>query len=185
MSPEELIIYFPHSADDDLEELYDERLFEYKQFFATRAVIPKVFKARLEKLNKMEQAYLQLSDQEEVATVSCLQVNFSENALDAFNLFEREKGIRKIRLLKATSGAEIKTAVECLIDLYHSFYLNWEPLQDEMEVLVGKEPDSMDVLDALRKESEKGICTFQELKDTQNELLRKEMKRVSLWLEMN
>lgn len=184
MSPEELALYFPYSPDDDLEELYEDRLFEYKQFFATRAVIPKVFKARLAKLQKMEDAYLQLAGLEEVATVSCLEITFPTNALDAFNLFEREKGIRKIRLLKANSGSEIKTAVECLIDLYHSFYQCWLPISDKAEVIVGKEVDSMDVLNALRQESEKGLQTFQELLQTQNELLRNEMKRVSLWLEL-
>lgn len=185
MTNEELLLYFPHSSDDDLEELFDQRLFEYKQFFATRAVIPKVFKARLEKLAKMDLAYRQLMELEEVATVSCSEVTFPDNVLDAYNLFEREKGIRKIRLLKAASGSELSTAVHCLIALYERFYQKWPILKEESTVIIGKEPDSMELFAVLKEESEKGICSFLELEKTQSQFLRNEMKRVSLWLQKN
>ena len=61
MTLSEAKIYFPIDSDDlemeDVLDLYDERLFEFKQFFLSKAIVKKVFLAKLEKLKKFEEAF--------------------------------------------------------------------------------------------------------------------------------
>src|SRR5690554_5274477 len=63
MNKEQAHIFFPHSSEDDLDDLWEQRLFEQKQFFLTRPPIRKVWEGRLNRLAQQHQAYLTLTEQ--------------------------------------------------------------------------------------------------------------------------
>ena len=64
MTKKEAFLFFPHTDQDDLYDLYEERLFEYKTFFITKFPIEKVYKAKEKKLLQMHEAFTVLSGKE-------------------------------------------------------------------------------------------------------------------------
>ena len=86
-------LFFPHRVGDDLEDRYEELLFEDKQFFTTRAIVPKVFRARLEKIRKREEAFRRISgihSEEKRISTTVLNENSSDLLLNFLN-FQKDR----------------------------------------------------------------------------------------------
>lgn len=189
MNLDEVKIYFPYSEDDELDELYLSRLFEFKQFFIQKPPIDKVFKAKLVKLNKMHSAFELISSE----TINCQSVlikgiEFSDRILDAFNYFEEAKGQFKLTAYSALNAIELEVCVLNWLRLTDEYYKKWSEFCDfEVDVdVLSKELDPMDLLAAIREFEQIGGRTFQDISQLKNnQVLMKEMKRVSLLLEKN
>src|SRR5690554_3209282 len=91
MNKEQAHIFFPHSSEDDLDDLWEQRLFEQKQFFLTRPPIRKVWEGRLNRLAQQHQAYLTLTEQtivdESPLDITQKQHEFPMISLLLFTLF--------------------------------------------------------------------------------------------------
>lgn len=186
MTKEEAYLFFPVGEEEDLHDVYEERLFEYKQFFLTRAPVKRVFLARLEKLKKMDEAYRVLADKEEPLDEQRVisSVGFPENIQDAFSLFERQKGMVKQALALSQTAAELINAVHTLLQLVENYQKKWYRDLPEEELNVSTEPDAMEMLRAIRAFAEEGGRDFEDiLRLKSNEYLLNEMKRVSLLLK--
>lgn len=187
MTEAEARLFFPFEEGDDLEDLYDERLFEYKQFFLTKAVVGRVFRAKLDKLLKFELAYSVVSQTE--LTVNPEQhasFRFPNSVSEAFAQFEQTKGEIRQKISQARNSKELIPHVEQLIQLVRSYYQAWQ-LNAVVEIeidSISKEPDSMEILRAIKAFELAGGKTFSDILEQKgNEELQKEMKRVSLLLE--
>lgn len=66
MTKKEAHIFFRHSPEDDLEEVWEQRLFKQKQYFLTRVPTPLVWKSKLKRLFNEYRAFLVLTNQEEM-----------------------------------------------------------------------------------------------------------------------
>ncbi len=185
MTPEEARLFFPYTEDDDLSDLYDERLFEHKQFFLSKTPIRKVFESRLEKLAQMEKAYRIIANEPLSGNnePSVEPVDFPDNLLAAFNLWEQLKGNSKQQIMLSRTASELRENVLRYLQIVDDYRIKWYTEQEiDAEITqLSKDEDPMEVLQAIRSFEEEGGVNFQDiLKMNTNSFLLKEMKRLSL-----
>lgn len=185
MTVEEAKLFFPYNEEDDLSDLYDERLFEYKQFFLAKMPIRKVFEAKLEKLLQMDKAYrvlanIELNEQQQITEE---KIVFSDVILDAFNQWEQQKGMAKQQISIAYEASSLYKTVSNYLNLVDCYRAKWYTDQEiDIEITqLSKDEDPMAVLDAIRSFKQEGGEKFEDiLKMNSNSFLLKEMKRLSL-----
>ena len=191
MTNQQAHLFFPHTSEDDLEDLWEQRLFEQKQFFLTRPPIRIVWMSRLKKLEKQYQGYLVLTDQERQDNIIDnslkTEIIFPLEFVSAFHEFHKQRNVYKSQLLKAQTYDALVTAVDEWLNtemVYAKLWIVVESKQDEIEVIQSKEPDPMNLLKDL-KETEKLINSplIEILKENYNilsENVKKEVKRLTL-----
>ncbi|RYM33533.1 hypothetical protein ERX46_11380 [Brumimicrobium glaciale] len=191
MTKEQAHLFFPNPKEEDLEDLWEQRLFEQKQFFLTRPPLRLVWMSRLKKLEKQFEAYLVLIDQENpkenIQNHLESEIIFSDEFVAAFHQFHKQRNVYKSKLLQAqTYDALVNVIDEWLATefLYAEFWKVEESEHNEIEVIRSKEPDPMDLLKDL-KETEKLIDSkrIKDLKENYNilsENVKKEVKRLTL-----
>lgn len=179
MTQEEAYLFFSINDLDDLEDAYEEKLFEHKQFFLSKAVIPSVFLKRLEKVEILENAYASLNEEtKQVQHFSVDPFEAHPNIETHVQRYQVGRNQLKLFLTQAQNGQEIIQLVTEMIRLEAKFIAAWD-WDETSPVLLGKEPDPMDVW----REIKVFGGTFEELKQNQNDapiILVNEMKRLSL-----
>lgn len=185
MTLKEAQLFFPYQESDDLTDLMDERLFEYKQFFLSKTPIRKVFEAKLDKLRQLNEAYLTLTQAASNYKISVPQesVNFSDEVLTAFKQWETYKSQFKQQLMTAFEAHRIEEVVINFLVVVDAYRLKWETnheIEVEIETL-SKDADPMYVLEAIKAFNLQGGIYFHDIvKLGNNSFLLKEMKRLSL-----
>lgn len=187
MTIEEAKLFFKLEEEDDIQDAYDEQLFEFKQFFLSKPIISKVFKSKLEKLAKFEEAFCLLTDSRFKPLIAeKTSIVFSDNVLEAFQRFEQLKSELKQQISLATSSSDLAQKVDSLLVVTYTYYQKWrtsELLPVEIDV-IAKDPDAMELLTAIRTFNMQGGERFEDISSQKNQpILMKEMKRVSLLLE--
>jgi len=193
MNKEEAKLFFPHEPEDDLDDLWEQRLFEQKQFLLTRPPLAKVFQSRLKKLKQQYHAYLLITNQENrIKSFSSItrEYDFSEDLIEAFHTYHENRNDLKSDVLQATDYASLEKVISAWLSLERAYYELWyfqESKAIDLEVTLSKEPDPMVFLGALKtiKEKQK-ITTFRELQNAFHDLpdmLQKEVKRLTLLSE--
>ena len=191
MTLSEAQIYFPLISneldEEDILDIYDQRLFEFKQFFLSKVIVKKVFLAKLDKLKKFEEAFCLIVRQSFIVKQFQPQkITFTDNVLSSFELFEQKKSELKKRIASSENGTILYDLVLNLIQLNDDYAKNW-CIGSSLEIAIeglSKEPDSMELLQAIRVFEQQGGSTYLDILTQKNNLtLMKEMKRVSLLFE--
>ena len=187
MTRGEAAIFFPHNAEDDLYDLYEERLFEYKKFFITNFPIKKVFLAKEKKMLQMHEAYvlINLSSHEVIETPFFLKKDSSALLLETFNTFQNKKNELKNKISNATNAIEVSNAILLLLEVQTNYIEKWILDGDfnTENIKYSKEPDPMEVLKSIVEFNKLGGFSFEDLNSKRNilpELLWNEAKRLSL-----
>lgn len=185
MTPEEARLFFPYNEADDVTDLYNERLFEHKQFFLSKTPIRRVFESRLDKVAKMDEAYHVItgkkvsSGEEKSEEIT----RFPDHLLTAFTQWEQLKGRSKQRIMQSQSASALCHHVHFYLRITDEYRLKWHTDQEiDIEISqLSKDEDPMDVLRAIRAFEQDGGVNFEDiLKMNTNSFLLKEMKRLSL-----
>jgi hypothetical protein len=190
MTKSEAKIFFPFAEGEDLDELWEQRFFEQKQFFLTRPPMEKVFKSRIAKLNKQYDAYLILGG--EAVTVQTEmqeeEIAFSDSVLVSFRLFHDYRNRFKSQVLQEQHPERLAKVIDVWTAMerkYHSLWSNTESKSNETQVALSKEPDPMEVLKAIKEVGGEEL-TFSELHSRYAllpELLKNEVKRFTFLSE--
>jgi hypothetical protein len=189
MTQKEARLYFPHDSEDDLDDLWEERLFEQKQFFLTRPPLAKVFQAKLKKLEFQYQAYLILkNDTDKIRFLSSEKeyYSFPKNLIECFNTYHSQRNQFKQELLKTIDFEPLKRVISSWLEMEAAYAEQWsteKSLDLEIEVIKSKEPDPMELLKGLKQAAQKNIETFTSLQsrlNDVNEMVLKEVKRLTL-----
>ena len=190
MTKKEALLFFPHDSEDDLDDLWEERLFEQKQFFLTRPPIAKVFQARLKKLEKQYKSYLLISgesDKVKVMKRTEIEHSFPNDIIETFNEYHSSRNKFKHEVLRSNDFNSLRKVIDAWMILENTYAAKWfyiESEQDDIEVVKSKEPDPMVILEKLKKaKNDKNIKTFDNLQTHYNvldEVIRKEVKRLTL-----
>lgn len=190
MTKSEAKIFFPFNEDEDLEELWEQRFFEQKQFFLTRPPMEKVFKSRIAKLQKQYDAYLVLDG--EAITVQGEkreeEIAFSDSVLVSFRLFHDYRNKFKSQVLQAQHPDQLANVINAWTSMekeYHKRWSNEVSKSNEVQVALSKEPDPMEVLKAIKEVGDEEL-TFSDLHSRYAllpELLQNEVKRLTLLFE--
>ncbi|HLW30364.1 MAG TPA: hypothetical protein VKX29_05870 [Brumimicrobium sp.] len=191
MTKEQAHLFFPHSPEDDLEELWEQRFFEQKQFFLTRPPIRKVWEARLKRLSKQFDAYLALTNQKEEVVLkkneNIESIKFTDEFITSFHEFHALRNKKKSILLQAQNISELANAIENWLNIEQSFAIHWShPLSEnnEIEVARSKEPDPMEFLKDLKRTKKlinsTSLDTLKKNYNILSESIKKEVKRLTL-----
>jgi len=183
-------LFFPHNEGDDLEERYEELLFEDKQFFTTKAIVPKVFRARIEKIKKREEAFRRLTSiatKESFEPAQLLFETTSDLHQNYLN-FQKDRALVMQQLYRAQECQVVIALIEQLLNRYIAYLIPWQT-NDEAEtdgVIISKELDPTNLYNALKSFSEAGGINVNEIQTlffNGKSLLETEVKRLSLLLQ--
>ena len=192
MKEKEIQLYFPHTKDDNIDDIYDEKLFEFKQFFLNKPTIPKVFKAKIEKIKKFETAFRELKKQTNKLTEN-KHSNYSQlktegvNILETFNNYQKTKNQFKLLILNANNSTALIEVIENLMEITFDYLHKWPYIKNEEKIILSKEPNPMDILSSVKEFNLKGGFEFADIIKLQNKcpkLLQLESKRLSLQLNI-
>ena len=187
MTKEEAFLFFPHAEDDDIGDLYEQRVFEYKQFFLSSPPFRKVFLAKEKKMKQMHTAYSFFSGQHELQQTKSIDASYSisDSILETFNYYQQNLNLLKNKISQSTTVPELCSVIHELLQLRSSYYQNWMIEENfiETEIAISKEIDPMQLLVAIQEFNKLGGFTFDDLNSKRNIspiLLINEAKRLSL-----
>ncbi len=185
MTVNEANVFFPHEEHDDLFDLFEDRIFEYKQFFLAKTPIRKVFESKLDKLMQMNNAFKLLTEQvdHQPNIFEVKNIVFSDNILEAFNQWEIEKGNSKKEIMLSNDAYSLKKSVISYLFIVDKYREKWTTDKEiDLDVpQLSKDEDPMEVLSAIKEFNAQGGEVFNDiLKMNSNSFLLKEMKRLSL-----
>ena len=181
------LVLLPVNEDNSLQDLYDEKLFEFKQFFSRQLPTTKLFSAKLKKLKQITEAYLELGGEEvfaEGVSVTSQQYN-SPDVKSVISIFQSQNNALKLKMNLSQSYDEIEKTAFQMIDNYKRYAKCW-PLIDipeDHQIKISEELDAMSLLEALSIFNNEDMTSFEEfnLLSVDN-VLYKEAIRLSLWL---
>ncbi len=191
MTKKEAHLFLRHSAEDDLEEVWEQLLFTQKQYFLTHTPTPLVWKSKLKRLFKKYQAFLVLTDQEVSEEMTFKEpvntIEFPDDFLLAFNVFHESRTQHKSEVLQANSFSALSEAIMRWLGTEIAYASYWSyPASEKLEtkVFLSKEPDPMEVLKEIRAVQQRlDAPLIEELKKNYNNLpenIQKEVKRLTL-----
>ncbi len=179
-------LFFPHEEDDDLFDLYEERLFEDKQFFKTKPIIPLLFEKRFEKMRKRELAFRSLTNSVilESAIAEYKSVHFN-SIPDAYRFFETYKAKTFVNIFSAKSVSELIVHVENLLGAQADYWVPFHIPHDSTEgaILLSAVPEPglfANAINNFEKAGGKTVEDLQQLTFEGKETLLQEAKRLSL-----
>ena len=196
MTKSEALLFFPFDeSEEEIEEVYESLLFEYKLFFQSKVPIRKVFNSKIQKLKKMHEAFLVLGGQIESAIFELDLKLTNGSMLDLFNQYQRLRNSIKVQLLSVENAVELEKIVNHYL-LLEEMYRNYWPqieLDGGEQISVSVEPDFMSLLKALKELEGEQICDFSQLHSKSAEkiennslnIILMEAKRLSLLRKMD
>lgn len=186
MSPDEALIYLPLDDESDAQDLYEEKLFELKQFFLGRFPISKVIHSRLTKFEKMEEAFVALGGKLSGAQYRKELVFPEFNSIHTLYIwYNIEKNRLRLAISSANAKSDLATIMEEYLELtkyYASFWLLPESELTSNEIKVGAEPDPMEIQHELTHHEANRVLDAAYISALPNDnCLKSEAKRLSLW----
>lgn len=158
--------------------------FDLRKFLQQQPVFLKTHESRLAKFNRLEEAYRALGfpvqDQWNIRPVS---PSFSGILAADYLRWHESRNELKTAINTCFSVADFRSASAAQVSLDLRFSCQFEGWPDETEAKVGKEPDVMAILQAIREAdplSEKDTLWFAKNCYDLPEILRLELKRLSL-----
>ena len=180
-------LFFPFEEGDDLYDLYEERLFEDKQFFLNRAIIPSLFEKRMEKMQKREEAFRTLTDSE-LPTIKFEKIELQNSASisEAYSSFQSEKAKIFQSIFSAKNNPMVIQYIRNLIDLFAQYTSYWALKEsfDINDILLSKDPEPVAfslAIQSFEQAGGKNIVDLQLLTFDGKDSLLSEAKRLSLW----
>ncbi len=187
MTNKEALLFFPLPKDEDIEDFYEELLFEYKQFFISKFPINKVFIAKEKKMLQMHEAYEFLGGEQNDREFLNYEIplNLPSSIKECFEVYQQNRNLLKNKILKSSSYFEITSLINSLLELQRIYSLKWTIVSHlpDTEIQISNEPDPMALLLAIKEFNSKGGITFDDLNTKRNispDLLLNEAKRLSL-----
>lgn len=182
MTEAEARIFLGYEPEDDLEDVIEDKLFEFKQFFLSKPIIWSTFTARLEKLAKIKEAIACFGEVEKIPSINLPVFQATENILEAFQSFQKVRNACFLAINRASRCAEIETIVKQLLVSHTTYASLWPDLSFvPSTVILSKEPDPMDLLSGIKSVNLSGIVTFADLAEKltdQSTYVAEESKRL-------
>lgn len=187
MKETEARLYFPESEEESIEELYEQKVFEWKNFFVNRFPVSKLFSAKLIQMATLQEAYEVLTNHESKVRAVDYNSAFPSTLKEAFLHFEKERSRFKQRLFQSDTLAQILVVAGPFVAVTSEYAKVWRTDTDDFHgVVVSKETDVMDLLKALDDAEHMGVTKASDIfKLPENHLVQSEMKRLSLWIKMD
>lgn len=182
MTETEARIFLGYEPEDELEDVIEDKLFEFKQFFLSKPIIWSTFTARLEKLAKIKEAIACFDETEISSSVNLPVFQSTENILDAYQSFQQVRNACFLAINRATTCQELEMIIDSLVTSHTTYASLWPDVAFvSSTVILSKEPDPMDLLSGIKSVNLSGIVTFTDLAEKltdQNACVAEESKRL-------
>lgn len=184
MTNKEALAILGITNPDEFEDAFEERLFELKQYFLTKPLISKLYRSQAEKIVHLCQAAYHFGPEihQDSLVVSEQWVGFTGEIVHDYLAFEKHRSSFKERLMKTSDGGRIAQLADQLLEIQEEYLALWPEIKCE-GVILGKEPDPMELLSGINELQKIGIYRFEQLNDQMLEIpsvLLNEWKRLSL-----
>lgn len=171
-------IYF---GCEDIEECWEDRLFDHLNFFRTKVPAPTLFMNRIHKLQtdaKAAEILLGMTF-EEKANLQ-LGVSLVKGEIrETFDSYYAVLNELRSKMYQSPGPKKLEELALRIIDLTKEFstYVSGAFEVTSVNELIGKEPDPMEVYEAIKKYESAGVRLFEQLDLTLDDTLTKELKR--------
>lgn len=187
-SEAEAKLFFQWNGNEDPGDALLTKVFEYKTFFITKAPIKKLFFARLNKLEKMVEAYHYLFNYEQLKSepLSFDPINFTQNWYFDFNILQIERSRFKNLIFMEMKTDALRSVIEAWMqmeDQYQQIYGTIIEKEEKDDIIASVEIDPMELLQELENEHSKSFLSGIYLKNNVEQLpklLKNELKRLNL-----
>ena len=140
---------------EDIQEAYEQIVFEIKNTLLIQGVIPKVLRKRQERLYKIQEAYTFLAQPETTDYPIQKPIVEGENWVALFLHYERNKSLIKQVISMHSDANLLIKAIESLIENMKAWSKHFEFDYTSIQLpTLGKEMDSMLLLKYLEEEKE-------------------------------
>jgi len=182
------LIFLPVNEDHSLQDLYDEKLFEYRQFFSRQLPTTKLFSAKLKKLKQITEAFVLLGGEENnIESFSMVEQSYeSIDVKDVVSMFQSDRNELKLRMNNGQSYNAIESSAMQMIENYKRYAQCWllKSIPENHQIKLSEEIDEMSLLEGVKEFNESGKTSFDELNSlSMDNVLYKEAIRLSLWLK--
>ncbi|GAB5418167.1 MAG: hypothetical protein Crog4KO_32470 [Crocinitomicaceae bacterium] len=187
MKSSEAQLFLALKEGESLEEAYEQKLFEWKNFFVHRFPIPRLFNKKLTQLKRLEEAYIALGGLSSKPSQDLdLSTDYDLALKQSFQQFQADRNQLKLRLYAVNSASELIQVVEGLLQITKSYASCWTDASLDLSgVVVSKEVDPMDLLSAINNAEKEGVRTISEIRKlSEGNMVLNEAKRLSLWSKM-
>jgi hypothetical protein len=184
MTNKEALAILGIANPDEVEDAFEERLFELKQYFLTKPLISKLYRSQSEKIVHLCQAayHFGLEFHQDPLVISEQWGGFTGEIAHDYLAFEKHRSSFKECLMKTSDGVRIAQLVDQLLKIQEEYLTLWPEIKGE-GVILGKEPDPMELLSGIKELQKIGIYRFEQLNNQMLEIpsvLLNEWKRLSL-----
>lgn len=189
MTEEEAKLFLSVEDNDEIVDVYEEKLFELKQFFLNRFPVTKLIRSKLASFEKVETAYRVLGGDVEITHRQGEQ--FFPNAFDSlkevFTWYYQQKNTVRLQIMAAQSHDDLAQVMKQYVQVAQYYAKQWEVSlqeEDKVGIAIGSEPDPMDIQTELNRHETEGKDFETFILSLPNEnCLKSEAKRLSLWLK--
>jgi hypothetical protein len=183
MTHNQALNYLGISEISEAEDAIEQALFLLRQQIISKGNIPQLLIARKNKLKQLKQVSKTLSI-EYKSEFNNMEINnlYSFNLIDSFNIYHKNKTLIFQQISSNLNFETLDFSIDNLI-LNLKMYCQFWPelnLENEENILLSKELDSMNMLALLKELELKGICEFSDLNTNElPETLVYEIKRLN------
>ncbi len=186
MTEQEALIYFPNGRSG-LDDEFAKKLFEIKQLLISRFPISKIYRSRIQRIKILQEAYESLGGLTTRTHFDGARIEFKINSIRlVVSEYAKVRNSSKLNLMQAFDVNDIELILIQFISVTIEYAEFWNVMNTRIEdVLIGKEPDPMEIIEAISEFESNGYQSFEDLVklDSKNPLV-KESKRLSLWLKL-
>jgi hypothetical protein len=180
-------LFFPHEEGDDLFELYEERLFEDKQFFTSKPVLPSLYEKRFQKMEQREKAFRFLTSTTQQTDLAIdFPLSEPKNLASNFEQYQRQRALFMQSVYLTATISNLIKLVRDFFPVFENYTRKWELITpfNSLDVILSKEPEPVQLQKSITAFSLAGgmeIDDAEKLTFEGKEILIQEAKRLSLW----
>ena len=172
---------------EELEDVFESKLFEFKNFFINNLPTTKLFEAKFKKIRQIAEAYKILGGEETKFGIHTENILITSDQVN--DIVVAQQAIvteTKLKVFSSRNSVDLIFFATQMIQNLKRFAENWyvEDVLTGRGVKMSDIPDQMQLLIALKAFNEEGKTTFSEILTLpEDNLLMKESIRLSLWLK--
>lgn len=161
MTVNEARAYLSLSAEtENIQELYDEYLFEQKLYFRNKPAIKSVFLKKISKIELAKSAFEVLGIKDSLMNFPDILWNFNQNILSNFHEYHQKKNTILQLIFNSKELTELMHITPKLVDLEISYSLLWSKFEVNSEII--SKIDPMQVLSDLKKLELRNVKNYNE-----------------------
>ena len=182
MTKEEAEVILNLSEFEDLEDVFDHKIFEFKQYLLSKVPFVKTYESKAAQMDRVQNA-LNVMGYE--ASTFQLDLDLGDeshpsNLQDCLKAHQTLMSKWKLKVGQVNDTHSLKLLMQKALKIYRDYASEWTSLTGELqideEVKASVEFDPVDLIQAIKSA---------EGKVERSELLQKETKRLFLWLKYN